>query len=61
MSKFPHPASEFKDFDESLLEINLQKTVEQRIIAHDDALEVALEFQRAGQELYKSMRKDEHQ
>jgi putative intracellular protease/amidase len=40
------------DFDESLLEDNLKKTVEQRIAAHDSALEVAHEFQRAGQELY---------
>jgi hypothetical protein len=41
------------DFDESLLEQNLQMTLEERLIAHDSALEVALEFKRAGRELYR--------
>ena len=40
------------DFDESLLEQNLQLTIEERLIAHDSALEVALEFKRAGQAFY---------
>lgn len=40
------------DFDESLLEQNLLMTVEQRLIAHDSALEVALEFKKAGQIFY---------
>jgi hypothetical protein len=41
------------DFDTSLLEQNLQLTIEERLFAHDSALEVALEFKRAGQELYQ--------
>lgn len=44
----------YLDFDESLLEENLKLTVEQRLVAHDAALEVALEFKRAGQELYQN-------
>jgi len=40
------------DFDESLLEQNLLLTVEQRLVTHDSALEVALEFKKAGQILY---------
>ncbi len=43
------------DFDESLLENNMEKTVDQRLLAHDSALEVAREFQRAGKELYKNI------
>ncbi len=33
------------DFDESLLEENLKMTVEEWILAHDAALEVAREFE----------------
>jgi hypothetical protein len=40
------------DFDESLLEANLEMTVEERILAHDAALEVAKEFEKAGQVIY---------
>jgi len=42
-----------KDFDESLLEANLKKTLEQRIAMHDAALQVAFEFKKAGKKLYK--------
>jgi hypothetical protein len=46
--------AEFLDFDESLLEQNLRLTVEERLIAHDSALEVAMEFKRAGREFYEN-------
>jgi hypothetical protein len=56
-SKSPKPSQnllqeEVSDFDESLLEANLKKTVEERLSSHDAALEVAKEFERAGKEIY---------
>ena len=39
------------DFDVSLLEDNLQKSIEDRVLTHDAALEVAHEFERAGRSL----------
>ncbi len=52
--KEQHPV---RDFDESLLEINLQKTVEERIASHDNALELVREFQRAGRAYYSALEK----
>jgi hypothetical protein len=40
------------DFDESLLEANIEMTVEERVLAHDAALEVAKEFEKAGEVIY---------
>ncbi len=41
----------FPDFDDSLLETNLNMSIEKRLETHDAALEVAREFEKAGQEL----------
>mgnify|MGYP001565700519 CR=1 FL=1 len=49
----PTPPSKnpFPDFDVSLLETNLGLTVQERLLAHDAALEVVLELRRVGEML----------
>lgn len=44
------------DFDISLLEANLELSIEDRIRTHDEALEVALEFKRAGEQFYRDQK-----
>ena len=54
----PKPSS-YIDFDPSLLEINLKMSVEDRLRTHDEALEVALEFEKAGRGFYSKKDEDE--
>jgi hypothetical protein len=43
------------DFDESLLEANIEMTVEERVLAHDAALEVAKEFEKGRGHLWQGL------
>jgi hypothetical protein len=47
----PIDEAERAGFDSSLIDANLSYSYEKRVLLHDAALELALEFERAGRQL----------